>query len=233
MKLINFSTTFFAAVICASTLRAFADDMNMSMTNAMSATNSMAAPVLTPAGFAWDAAIINLKEIRLGEAAQNNSQNPAVQKFGKHMVRDHKKMFEHLAKIASAEGIQLPETNTFYVVVTPPQENEKEATELMPENPQEILLKAQLDVQSLTSLSGPAFDQAYADAMVKGHEKAIQKFENASALQDDRLKEYADKGLTIIRHHLEMAQELQNKVMQSTNSPATAPGNNMNGMPVN
>jgi putative membrane protein len=223
MKPINFGTIILAVAFCAYAVPTFGDDM--------SSTNSATTPLLTPADFAWDAAIINLKEIRLGEAAQNNSQNPDVQKFGKHMVRDHTKMFNQLTKIAGAEGLQLPETNTFYITVAPPAE-EKEGTELMPETPQQQLLQAQLDVQSMVSLSGPAFDQAYADAMVKGHEKAIQKFEDAaSTLQDDQLKKYADKGLRNIRHHLEMAQELQTEVMQSTNSPATASGSSTNSMP--
>jgi putative membrane protein len=91
----------------------------------------------------------------------------------------------------------------------------------MEETPQQKLMDAQLDVQHLTSLTGAEFDQAYADAMVKGHEKAIQKFEDASgALQDKALKKYADKGLKSIRHHYEMAQQLQSEVMPgATNAP--------------
>jgi putative membrane protein len=220
MKPITFSKIVLAAVLCALALPVFGDDMT--------ATN-MPATIMTPSDFAWDAALINLKEIRLGEAAQTNSQNPDVQEFGEHMVRDHTKMFDHLVKIANAEGLQLPDTNTFYVTVTAP--TEKPATELMSETPQQKLLDAQLDVQSLTSLTGPAFDQAYVNAMVEGHEKAIQKFQDAtSSLPDERLKKYADKGIKNIRHHLEMAQKLQSELMQGTNAPASSPNSNMNGM---
>ncbi len=205
------------AAVCFLAATMFADD-----TDTM-ATNSTAMPAVTPADFAWDASLINLKEIRLGEAAQSNSQNTAVQEFGRNMVRDHSKMNEKLSKIATDEGLQLPDTNTFYVAVTPPEE--KPATQMMPETPQQSLLDAQLDVQGLVSLTGPAFDQAYADAMVKGHEKAIQKFEDASAsLQGEQLKKYANKGLKSIRHHYEMAQQLQSAV-GNTNAPAgSAPG---------
>ena len=220
MKLIAFDKIILAVALCAFAMPVFGDTM--------SSTNSPM-PVITPADFAWDAALINLKEIRLGEAAQSNSQNTAVQKFGKHMVRDHTKLFDRLVKIANAEGLPLPDTNTFYIPVTAPME--KPATELMPETPQQRLLDAQLAVQSLVSLTGPAFDQAYANAMVAGHEKAIQKFQDAaSALQDRPLKKYAEYGLRTIRHHLEMAQQLQTDVMPSTNAPAASPGNT-SGMP--
>src|ERR1700677_4966303 len=197
-----------AAALCAFAVPVFGDDMN--------ATNpSTPPPTLTPADFAWDASLINLKEIRLGEAAQSNSQNTAVQEFGEHMVRDHSRLNARLAKIAGDEGLALPDTNTFYIAVQQPEE--KQATQLLPETPQQRLQDAQLDVQNLVALSGPAFDQAYADAMVKGHQKAMQKFENAStSLTDDQLKKYADHGLRTIRGHYEMAQKLQSEV--ETNS---------------
>ncbi|HXC35268.1 MAG TPA: DUF4142 domain-containing protein, partial [Candidatus Acidoferrales bacterium] len=195
---------------CPLAIPALADD---TMT-----TNSPA--VVTPADFAWDAGLINLKEIRLGEAAQSNSQNSAVQEFGRHMVRDHSKMNEQLTKIAADEGLQLPDTNTFYIQVTPPEQ--KPATQMLQETPQQRLLEAQLNVQHLLSLTGADFDQAYADAMVKGHEKAIQKFEDASAsIQDTKLKKYADKGLKTIRHHYEMAQKLQSEGTSGTNAPSS------------
>ena len=217
MKPITFSKIVLAAALCALAVPVAGDEMT---------STNMPATTMTPGDFAWDAGLINLKEMRLGEAAQTNSQNPDVQKFGKHMVRDHTKLWDRLTKIAEDEGLALPDTNTFYIPVTAPEE--KPATELMPETPQQKLLDAQLDVQSLVSLTGTAFDQAYANAMVKGHEKAVQKFEDAaSSLQDKPLKKYAEKGLRIIRHHLEMARKLQTEVMQSTNAPA----GNMSGMP--
>ena len=200
-----------ASALFVLAMPVFGDDMG--------ATNSATAtPSVTPSDFVWDASLINLKEIRLGEAAQTNSQNKAVQDFGKHMVRDHTRLNERLVRIAKSEGLELPDTNIFDVPVMQPPE-EKEATELMTETPQQRLQRAQWDVHSLVLLSGPDFDRAYADAMVQGHEKAIQKFQDASAaLQDDQLKRYAERGLIIIRRHYEMAQKLQSEV--ETNAPA-------------
>lgn len=212
MKAIGFKKVVLAAAVCALAIPAIADD---------TVTNVPATPMVTPADFAWEAGLINLEEIRLGEAAQTNSQNTAVQEFGRHMLRDHSKMNERLMKVAADEGLQLPETNIFYVQVTPPQE--KPATQMLEETPQQKLLDAQLNVQHLLSLTGTEFDRAYADAMVNGHEKAIQEFEDASAsLQDKELKHYADRGLKPIRHHYEMAQQLQSEVAPGANAPAAS-----------
>lgn len=198
------------AAVCALAAPVWADDY-------MASTN---APACTPADFAWDAALINLEEIRLGQVAQNNSQNSDVQEFGKHMVRDHTRLNERLDKIAESEGLRLPDTNTFEVPVQQPPE-EKQATELMTSTgtPEQRMLAAQLDAQHLASLTGTDFDKAYADAMANGHQKAMEKFQNAAAtLQDDQLKKYANRGLRVIRGHYEMAQKLQSEV--STNSAA-------------
>jgi putative membrane protein len=218
MKRIAWNKIIVAVGLCAVAVPVFADDMG--------ATN-MPPAVMTSADFAWDASMINLKEIRLGEAAETNSQNADVQEFGRHMVRDHSRLNDRLVKIAGAEGLTLPDTNTFYIPVQ--QQPEKQATELIPETPQQRLLAAQVDVQNLVSLSGPEFDQAYAGAMVKGHEKAMQKFQDASAaLQDEQLKKYADRGLKVIRSHYDMAQKLESEVeTNGVASPMTNAAPNM------
>jgi putative membrane protein len=208
MKVMALNKFILAAALCALAIPALGDDMS----------TNQPMPVVTPADFAWDASLINLKEIRLGEAAQTNSQNADVQEFGKHMIRDHSRMNDRLQKIAESEGLQLPDTNVFNVPIE--QTQEKEATELMNPTPQQRLQEAQADVQNLATLSSTAFDTAYADAMVKGHEKAIEKFQDASAsLQDEQLKKYADRGLRTIREHYNMAQKLQSEV--ETNTPGT------------
>jgi putative membrane protein len=215
MKPIVLNKFILGVTLCVFAAPVFGDDMSTNL------------PVLvTPADFAWDASLVNLKEIRLGEAAQSNSQDVAVQEFGSHMVRDHSRMNVRLQKIAEAEGIQLPDTNIFNIPVQAPEK--KEATELMNPTPQQRLLAAQVDVQDLVTLTGADFDKAYADAMVKGHEKAVQKFQDASAsLSDDSLKKYADRSLRTIRDHYDMAQKLQGEVETNTPSATTNAAPNM------
>jgi putative membrane protein len=218
MKKIAWDKIILAAGLCAFAAPVFADDMN--------ATNSPTPPpAMSAADFVWDASLINLEEIRLGEVAQTNSQNADVQEFAKHMVRDHSRLNTRLSKIAMGEGLALPDTNTFYLPVT--QQPEKQATQLLPETPQQKLQDAQMDVQNMTLLTGATFDQAYAGAMVTGHAKALQKYEAASAsLQDEPLKKFADRGVKAVRSHYEMAQKLQSEVATNsmpgtmTNSPS-------------
>jgi putative membrane protein len=59
---------------------------------------------------------------------------------------------------------------------------------------------------------GRDWDKKWADKMVDDHEKAINRFENASAnVKDPELKTMIDNTLPTLRSHLEMAKTLQAK----------------------
>jgi putative membrane protein len=56
------------------------------------------------------------------------------------------------------------------------------------------------------------FDAAYIQLMVKGHEKNIEMYKKANeTAKSDKLRDYAAKTLPVIKHHLEMAKNLENK----------------------
>jgi putative membrane protein len=174
--------------------------------------------LLTSQQFVSDAAFGGLKEVYLSEAALATSTNTDVQNFARHMVKDHRAANEKLAKIANDEGLSLPPTNTFSPA-DPTWNNPQVAS-------QEILKGAQLliqtnlpyrgdylAVQNVKSLSGPAFDQAYASDMVSDHNATVSEFETASqSLSDAKLKKFADKTLPTLRHHTMLAQELNDKL---------------------
>lgn len=204
-------------LVLASALLVFAAPVfgdDMSVTNSTATTTSV-----TPSDFVWNASLINLKEIYLGQVAQTNSQNEAVHKFGKRMVRDHSRLQDRLAMIAKAGGYQLPDTNVFSIVPETAPPEEKEATELMTGTPEERLQRARISVHNLEGLTGSDFDHAYADAMVEGHAKAVDFYQNACAsLQDAPLHRYAQRGLSVVRTHYALAQKLQSEV--DTNAPA-------------
>lgn len=63
---------------------------------------------------------------------------------------------------------------------------------------------------ALAGLTGAQFDQAYVNAMVADHEKAVALFEReATQGTHQALRDFAAAKLPTLRHHLEMAQQLQ------------------------
>ncbi len=136
--------------------------------------------------FAKEAATGGMFEVNLGNIAASNSRNPAVQDFGRRMVKDHGQAGQNLQKIAT----------------------QKEAT-----LPADLSSHQQREVDRLAKLSGPEFDKAYVSAMVKAHkadEKAFRKA--ADEVQDSDLKGFAAATLPMIQEHLKMAQNLDNSV---------------------
>jgi putative membrane protein len=204
------------AVIAMAANAVLADD-----TNNMTASSSLQVPVSAPE-FVWNASMSNLKEVRLGEFAEQNSTNDDVKSFARHMIHDHLAANRRLTRAALTDGFNLPDTNAFSIFVSNDQPMKEGAQLIQRETPESELRSQQLSAQQVEAFTGRDFDRAYADAMVKDHLNAIQLFENASEnVTNEDLNHIAVKTLPTLRHHLEMAQTLQNEVegSQAVNVP--------------
>ncbi|QJD98101.1 DUF4142 domain-containing protein [Mucilaginibacter robiniae] len=120
-------------------------------------------------------------EIKAANVAQAKSQNPRVISFAKMMIADHMKAGEELSKIANKKYVNTPSG--------PNQEH-------------------QMKIDSVSKLSGAAFDKAYMQMMVMDHEKVVQLFSdsrnNTSAAIDNFIKENLPK----MQMHLDSAKAI-------------------------
>jgi putative membrane protein len=65
----------------------------------------------------------------------------------------------------------------------------------------------------LSKLSGAVFDKAYANEIVKGHEKDVAEFRKEAIIdKDPSLKEFASKTLPTLQSRLQQAREMQSTV---------------------
>jgi predicted outer membrane protein len=301
----NIKRTLITLGIATVAAAALAQDSNNNG-QSMPARGDANAP-LTSQHFVWEAAMIDLQEIQLGELALQKSDNYDVKHFAEYMIVSHKKACKKLRGIVENEGLQFPDTNSLAMNTdgrqngnddwnanananadsngyspaehlrgedsrnkvpaadptldasasadtvsnttaeiprgqgsvntsgTPNSTMDANAgtdnnTYTTTENPRGQRVYTNLDNDignhaiDLNALSGTAFDRAYALKMVDGHERAIRKFEVASAeLQDVDLKKYADKTLRTLRSHLQLAEELKSKVGMLTDTTTTSP----------
>jgi putative membrane protein len=128
------------------------------------------------AKYAVDAANGGMAEVALGKLAQQKATNPKVKDFADMMVTDHSKANAELMALAKSKNITLPTTVS--------DEKQKEMTEL-------------------SKKAGADFDKAYVDAMIDGHKKTIDLFEDeAKNGKDPDLKAFAAKTLPTIKMHL-------------------------------
>jgi putative membrane protein len=138
---------------------------------------------LTANTFAIRAALAHMTEIELGELALARSKDPRVQAFARRMASDHRKSLEQLKRIVAEAKVALPGTL-----------DEKHRK-----------LK-----ESLASLQGKEFDNAYAKAMAEGHDEAVALFDAAAHSDElpNAMRQYASSTLPTVREHRNAAHEL-------------------------
>ncbi|MFH6959739.1 DUF4142 domain-containing protein [Flavobacterium aquidurense] len=133
--------------------------------------------------FLVDIAEVNLAEIEIGKLAQTKSTNPEVKKFGKMLVDEHTKSASEVSALAKTKNFTLP-------------------TSLTEEGQEEY--------KKLNEKSGLDFDKKFADMMIDGHEKAIDKLQKATKdAKDEDVKLWASNNIAPLTAHLEHAKLLK------------------------
>jgi putative membrane protein len=136
--------------------------------------------------FVRGAAEGSMAEVKLGQLAEEKGQSEEVKKFGKRMVEDHSKAEDQLKELGAKEGINMP-TDV----------NRKDAE----------------TYQRLAKMSGAQFDKAYAQEMVRDHEKDINEFKSATnTTQKPSLKQFAQEQLPTLESHLRQAKQMMAQV---------------------
>jgi putative membrane protein len=149
-------------------------------------------PMVADDTFVRKAAQGGMAEVKLGQLAQSNGSSDAVKQFGQRMVTDHSKANDQLKDAAAKENITVPT---------------------------DISAKDQATYDSLSKLTGSAFDKAYARDMVTDHEKDIADFnKEATSGQKDSIKNFASETLPTLKDHLKQAREMKQAVVGSPSS---------------
>ena len=156
--------------------------------------------------FVMDVAMDGMAEVELGQLAQQKADSSEVKDFAKRMVDDHGKANDELKSIASSKNITWPTT---------------------------IDAKHKAEHARLEKLSGAAFDRAYMQAMVSGHQNAVKAFRTESTSgKDADIKAFAAKTLPTIEEHLKEAQSA-NKAVATSGSAKSAPKGTTGSNPKN
>ena len=123
-----------------------------------------------------------MAEVQLGQLTLQKSQNEQVKQFAQRMIDDHTKLGDQMKPVAQQIGVAIPA---------------------------EVSKKDKAVMNKLQGLSGTAYDQAYMKDMVKDHKQDLNEFQmEASAGQDQIVKDAASQGSKVIAQHLQMAQQL-------------------------
>lgn len=138
----------------------------------------------------------NLFEIQTSQVALGKSSNDAVRAYAQRMISEHTTAQNQVNALAAARGVPLPK-------VLPPE--------------------LQIKVGTLSTLSGAAFDTAYLNEQVVGHQATLSVLLNEqTAGQDAAVVALAAQLQPIVTDHLAQAQALGGTA-PSAPAPAAPP----------
>jgi putative membrane protein len=146
--------------------------------------NSVLGVAPSTADFVKEAAISDMLEIEAGKIAEQKG-NAEEKKFAAQMVADHTKTSGELkGLVTSSEGVQIPSG---------------------------LDSSSQSKLDKLRDTKPESFASQYDPMQVSAHKDAVSLFERYAKSGDNpKLKDWAGKTLPALRHHLEMAQALDN-----------------------
>ena len=136
------------------------------------------------AEFVQKAAMSDMYEVQAGKLAGEKGQADVVKQFGQQMVDAHTKTTEELTGIVKSKNIKV-------------------------DLPTNLDAKHQKLIDDLNSASAKDFDKTYANQQVDAHQEAVDLFKKYASSGDDAdVKQFAEKTLPIIEHHLDEAKKL-------------------------
>lgn len=138
---------------------------------------------------------LNRHEIAAANEAEKRRVSPVVRKYAYLLHKDHGKNLRDTLKLSQEIGVRPIETQN---VILLEQKGDKE-------------------LSALKSLNNQQFEVVYIDSMIKGHEDALNKINNAMAqTQNPALKKHLSMTRDAVASHLQMARMIRNKL--NTNS---------------
>ena len=151
-----------------------------------------AAPAVTDPQIAQIVVTANNVDIDAGKLAQSKSRNSSVKAFGKMMVTDH-------------SAVNTQATNLVKKLNVTPEENETSRT---------MADKGKTTADSLSKLSGAAFDKAYIDNEVTFHQQVLDAIDKTLIpnAQNAELKALVEQTRPAVAAHLKSAQDIQAKL---------------------
>jgi putative membrane protein len=170
---------------CSGTKSSTGSDSSATTTDSSKVTTvqtDSSAMVMADTTFAAKAAVGGMAEVALGKMAAAKGTDSKVKDFGNMMVMDHGKANAELMSIAKAKNITLPAG---------------------------LDAEHQAKSDSLSKLSGAAFDKGYVEVMIEGHKKTLALMQSEAANgKDAELKAFAAKTAPVVQMHLDHIQKI-------------------------
>jgi putative membrane protein len=140
----------------------------------------------TDSSFLKNAYQDGLAEVKMGQMGQAKTGNPDVKALANMIVEDHSKANAQMKALADSKQVKVAD---------------------------EPGMTAEAKSKMLDGKTGGDFEKEYIEALIKDHKTDIDKFEKEAAkAKDPDIKNFVDQTLPTLKHHLEMAEQIQAKI---------------------
>ncbi|HEY3755357.1 MAG TPA: DUF4142 domain-containing protein [Opitutaceae bacterium] len=136
--------------------------------------------------FALHLAMGSTNEVALAQLADTRAGSNDVKEFAQMMIQDHGKLNTQFGDLCQRKGVDIAEA---------------------------IQKGQEHDLSDLSSKTGHDFDEAYVKMAVKAHKKTVDLLnDEIKDGKDSDMVAFANQALPIVQHHLEVAEQLEQKV---------------------
>lgn len=136
--------------------------------------------------FAMKLATGSTNEVALSQLADSRAASADVKSFAQMMIQDHGKLNAQLSDLCQRKGLDISKA---------------------------VQRGQEKGVSDLSDKQGQDFDSAYVKIMVKNHKQAQELLQKE--IQDSKDQDFvalANQALPVVQHHLEMAEQLDQKI---------------------
>ncbi|MDH7461094.1 DUF4142 domain-containing protein [Chitinophagaceae bacterium 26-R-25] len=125
----------------------------------------------------------NVAEIKMAKLALSKSSNADIRKVASRLIKDHSNFLKQLKLMADSAA----------------------------KSDTAISTDAATTIKDLSSSSGNVFDNKWLEVMIANHDKTIGLFESALPTADDKMKNFLDAALPLVKDHKKMLLSIKQK----------------------
>ena len=172
-------------------------------------------------------AVVNQGEIQDGQLGQRQARNAQVKAFARELVSSHTKALRETRQLAKTNSVQLMSdsatsanraggTDTSNKAASTP--SSAAGTAGMGVAAQLHTMHTQM-MDQVRSQQGAAFDSAFVNAQVMGHQQVLDLLQRAqSQAQNSSVQQHLTASMKDVQSHLERAQQLQQRLASGATS---------------
>ena len=156
-------------------------------------------------------ATVDQGEVAAGQMAQKMARSSQVKAFARELVAAHTKSLTQDKALAKAANVQLmSSTGTSGTTAKADSANKAGAPSQMSNVAMQLQTMHQQTAERLRGLQGAAFDTAFINAQVMGHQQVLQLLQSSGTVtQNTKLSTHIATATKEVQDHLDRAQKIQ------------------------